>query len=837
MSNVFYTSIDRDGSYILFRGYKDKKSIKQKVWYKPSLFVPCQTKSKYVALDGKNVDLMKFSSMSDADKFVKLHRDVSNFSVYGQNNFINQFISEYFDKDIIFDRDRVNITTIDIEVQSNEGFPLPNEARYPVTAICIKNNIDNIFYVWGVGSYNVKETVVKDAVIRYEMCKDEHQLLIKFLNHWILNYPDVITGWNSRLFDIVYLVNRISRLHGENFAKKLSPWNTINTRDIFIAGRPHQAVEIRGIQQLDYLDLFRKLGYSYGNQDSYKLDNIAHVVLGERKLDYSEYGNLNELFLANYQKFIDYNIRDVQVVDRLEDKMGLITLCMTVAYKAKVNLSDCFGTVNVWDVLIHNYLKKYNIVCPPKISKTKEKKIEGAYVKDPQVGMHDWVCSFDLNSLYPHLIMQYNMSPETLVNEEVNGVLVDNLLEGDTYQFNKKYAMTARGNLFRKDRRGILPEIIDGMYEDRTKIKQEMLKRQQDKEKIDKRDKNKLYEVEKDINRLNNQQMAVKILMNSLYGAMSNEHFRYYDDRISESITLSGQLAIRWAERAINGYLNKILDSNNIDYVIAIDTDSLYVRLGPLVNKIKPSDPIKFLDKVATEKLEPLIAKAYDNLAEHMNAYEQKMVMKREVIADKGIWTGKKHYVLNVHNSEGVQYKEPKLKIMGIEAVRSSTPAACRELIIESLNIILKEDEKAIQNFIQEKKDAFFKLPPEEVSFPRGVKNVEKYMDAANLYQKGTPIHVRGTLLYNYYLKRLKVMTKYDQIFNGDKIRFCYLQIPNPIKENVIGFSSVLPKEFNLHKYVDYDMQFRKAYLEPINTILSAIGWSAEKKNTLEDFF
>ena len=331
--------------------------------------------------------------------------------------------------------------------------------------------------------------------------------------------------------------------------------------------------------------------------------------------------------------------------------------------------------------------------------------------------------------------------------------------------------------------------------------------------------------------------MAVKILMNSLYGAMSNEHFRYYDDRISESITLSGQLAIRWAERAINGYLNKILDSNNIDYVIAIDTDSLYVRLGPLVNKINPPDPIKFLDKVATEKLEPLIAKAYDNLADHMNAYEQKMVMKREVIADKGIWTGKKHYVLNVHNSEGVQYKEPKLKIMGIEAVRSSTPAACRELIIQSLNIILKEDEKAIQNFIQEKKDAFFKLPPEDVSFPRGVKNVEKYMDAANLYQKGTPIHVRGTLLYNYYLKRLKIMTKYDQIFNGDKIRFCYLQIPNPIKENVIGFSSVLPKEFNLHKYVDYDMQFRKAYLEPINTILSAIGWSAEKKNTLEDFF
>jgi DNA polymerase elongation subunit (family B) len=379
--------------------------------------------------------------------------------------------------------------------------------------------------------------------------------------------------------------------------------------------------------------------------------------------------------------------------------------------------------------------------------------------------------------------------------------------------------------------------MIDKLYASRSQVKKKMIQRQKDLQHVDTNDKRAVYNIEKDINRLNNEQMAVKILMNSLYGAMSNEFFRYYDDRISESITLSGQLAIRWAERAINRYLNSILDSNNIDYVVAIDTDSLYVRLGSLVDKIKPSDPIKFLDKVAEEKLEPLIGKAYEDLAEYMNVYEQKMVMKREVIANKGIWTGKKHYVLNVHNSEGVQYKKPKLKVQGIEAVRSSTPAACRTLIVDSINVILNKDQKAIQKFIIDKKKEFLKLQPEDVSFPRSVRGLSKYHDAANMYRKGTPIHVRGALLYNYLLKKNKITTKYEEIFDGDKIKFCYLKIPNPIKENVVAFSVVLPKELNLQKYVDYDKQFEKAYLEPLNTILDAIGWSAEKKNTLEDFF
>lgn len=850
MENTFYTSVEKFGNTILFRGYKNGKPVKQKVWYKPSLFVPSNKPTKYTSLDGEPLGKMDFESMKEAQEFVNQYSEVSNFAVHGQSNFVLQFIGEVFGNQSTFDRDLINVTTIDIEVQSDKGFPQPGEAAFPVTAITIKNNIDDIFYTWGIGKWSKSDSIITDIAVNYTECTDEHDLLLKFLDHWSNNYPNCVTGWNSRLFDTVYLVNRIGKLLGQDQVKKLSPWGIIQSRPIFIAGKEHPAYDIKGIQQLDYLDLFRKFGYSYGTQESYKLDSIANVVLGEKKLDYSEYASLNELYLNDHQKFIDYNIKDVQIVDRLEDKMGLITLCMTVAYRAGVNIVDAFGSVGVWDAFIYNELKKKNVVVPPKVAGIKEIKIEGAHVKDPQVGMHQWVCSFDLNSLYPHLMMQYNMSPETIVEDEVPDVTVDHLLNEDHYNFDKQYCMSARGNLFRKDKRGIVPEIIEKLYDERSKIKRQMLTVTQDKELAVSntntglsKDQDLLhYQFDKQINTMNNQQMATKILMNSLYGAMANNFFRYYDQRIAESITMSGQLAIRWAEKTINNYLNNILKTNNVDYIIAIDTDSLYVNLNSLVTKVFGDNPdvnkvVKFIDNVAKEKFEPILEQAYKRLADYMNAYEQKMVMAREVIADKGVWTGKKHYVLNVHNSEGVQYSEPKLKIMGIEAVRSSTPMVCRNLIKDTLNLILNTNESTVQQFIAEKRQWFATLTPEEVAFPRSVSNLDKWHDSSSLYAKGTPIHVRGTILHNHLLKKHKISTKYERIYEGEKIKFVYLKIPNVIQENVIAFNQTLPHEFNVRDYIDYEKQFQKAYLEPINNILSAIGWHSEKQNTLEDFF
>jgi DNA polymerase elongation subunit (family B) len=428
------------------------------------------------------------------------------------------------------------------------------------------------------------------------------------------------------------------------------------------------------------------------------------------------------------------------------------------------------------------------------------------------------------------------MSPETIISDQID-VTVDDLLEGKEYDIPEGYCMSARGNLFRTDRKGLLPILVEQYYADRMVAKKEMLEAQQQLQNFT-GDKFDRYKLEKKIATLGNQQMAIKILMNSLYGAMSNEYFRYFDPRIAESITLSGQLTIRHAEKTLNSYLNNILSTDSVDYVIAIDTDSVYLHLGPLVNSVY-NDGVSldkgsaFLDKVANQRIEPLLEKAFTELKEYMKAPRQAMVMKREVLANKGIWTGKKHYILNVINSEGVQFKEPKLKMMGIEAVRSSTPMPCRDMIKRALLEIMNKDQQTVQDFIQKERVKFNSLPVEDISFPRGISDLNKYKDGHMIYCKGTPIHVRGALLHNHYTKD----TNIDKIFPGDKVKFCYLKLPNMVKENVIAFKNILPEELNVRQSVDYDKQFDKGFLEPIKTILNAINWQSEKRATLEDFW
>ena len=837
MNEFFYTNVNRMGNDILVRGYKNGKRIKGRVEYKPTLFIPTKEPTQYRTIDGKPVGAIQPGTMRDCRDFVAKYKDIDNFEIHGNQNYVHTYIGSTWPGTVQFDRSLVRVTTIDIEVQSDQGFPNPADALYPITAITTKDNIDDIFYCWGCGEYSADRTVVKNAHIKYIKCDNEQDLLIKFIDHWSKNYPDVVTGWNSRMFDMTYIVNRTVRMLGDKFMKKLSPWNIVNGGEIVIGGNTQQVYEVYGIQQLDYMDLFKKFAYTYGTQESYALNHVAHVVLGERKLDYSEFGDLMGLYKADYQKFIDYNVIDVQLVDRLEDKLGLITLCMTIAYKGHVNYQEAFRTVGVWDAILYNDFLDKNIVVPPKKDGHKDRQIEGAHVKDPIVGMHEWVVSFDLNSLYPHIMMQYNLSPETVLDEVVPDVTVDKLLSKEKFVFNTNHIMTARGNLFDRTTKGLIPTIVENFYNDRSVIKKKMLAAEQKLVKTDKSDKHAVYQLEKEIATYGNQQMGIKILMNSLYGATSNEYFRYFDQRIAESITMSGQLTIRWAEQKINAYMNKVLKTEDKDYVVAIDTDSLYIRMGDLVSAVEPRDPVSFLDKVATEKIEPLLAQAYEELKEYMNCAEQKMVMAREVIAEKGIWTGKKHYVLNVWNNEGVQYETPKLKVQGIEAVRSSTPAVCRDLIKDTVKKILESDEKTIQALISEERNNFRQLPAEDIAFPRSVNNLDKYIDKSLIYRKGTPIHVRATLLHNYHIDKLQLGNKYEKIYSGEKIKFLYLKRPNRLYENVVAFKNVIPDEFNIRDHVDYDLQFEKAFVEPIKTILDAIGWEVEKKATLEDFW
>jgi DNA polymerase elongation subunit (family B) len=657
---------------------------------------------------------------------------------------------------------------------------------------------------------------------------------------WERHLPDVITGWNTEFFDIPYLCNRIKQLFGEDELKRLSPWRSVHSREVFQMGRKHQVYEIQGVAHLDYFDLYRK--FTYSAQESYRLDHIAFVELGEKK-DGNPYETFSEWYQKDFQSFIEYNIMDVELVDRLEDKMKLIELCLTMAYDAKVNYMDVLGSTKYWDILIYNYLNKKKIVIPQKVPKTKPEKFEGAYVKDPQVGMHKWVMSFDLNSLYPHLIMQYNISPETLVSQnKIQKMSVDKLLnkEFDTTKLNKNHTITPNGALFRTDKRGFLPELMQSMYDDRVKYKRLLLQAKQEYENT------KNPKLLKDISKYNNIQMAKKISLNSAYGALGNVWFRYYDLLVAEAITTSGQLSIRWIERDVNKYLNDLHKTSDYDYVIASDTDSIYVCFDKLVSQLfdegtETKKIVKFLDDVARKKIEPFIEKSYQHLHEYVNSSEQKMEMSREVIADKGIWTAKKRYILNVWDNEGVQYKEAQLKIMGIEAVKSSTPAPCREKIKQGLNIIMNGTEKELNTFIQDFREEFMSLPPEEIAYPRSVNGLKKFSDPNGMFKKGAPIHCKGAILYNHLVRERKLGNKYPYIQEGDKIKFINMKQPNLYQCSSISFMTALPKELNLHKSVDYDVQFEKSFVEPLNFILTKINWLVDRsygtQGSLEDFF
>jgi DNA polymerase elongation subunit (family B) len=614
-------------------------------------------------------------------------------------------------------------------------------------------------------------------------------------------------------------------------------------------GKEQIVYDLIGISVLDYLELYQWYAPGGKNIENYRLDTVANVELGESKLSYDEYDSLHQLYKLDHQKFIEYNIKDVHLVLKLEDKLKLIELALTLAYDTKTNYDDIFAQTRMWDALIYNYLLERKIVVPPRRVAKKNEAFEGAYVKEPQIGLHDWVASFDLNSLYPHLIMQYNLSPETIVEKDdytdemrllAGQASVESLLDKklDTSVL-KGVTITPNGQFFRTDKQGFLPAMMIEMYEDRKKFKKLMLKEQQDYE--NEKDLNKKKEIEKLIARYNNLQLAKKVSLNSAYGAMGSQYFRFYDLRQALAVTQAGQLSIRWIENKLNEYLNKILKSNT-DYVIASDTDSIYLNLGPLVDSVYKEKPetqkvIAFMDKICEEKIQPYIDKSYQELAEYVHAFDQKMQMKREGLSDKGIWTAKKRYILNVYNNEGVQYAKPKLKVMGLEMVKSSTPTAVRAKMYQLVDLIVNTNEETVQKFVADFREEFRKLPVEDISFPRGCNGLKEYADSATIYRKGTPIHVKGAILYNHFLKQHNLTTKYPLIQEGEKLKFTYLKTPNPFRDMVVSFPTRLPKEFELQEYIDYETQFEKTFLEPIKLILDCIGWKTEKQYTLESFF
>ena len=827
----FYTNVAIVSDTVFYRGFSEGERVELREKFSPTLFVSTKKETKYKTLEGECVEPIKFSGISEAKEFVKNYETVENFTIYGNTKYLYQYILSEYPKEVDYDFTKLNILSLDIETTSENGFPSVEEAIEEILCITVKDFSSKKITTWGCGEFeNFRDDV------NYIYCKNEQDLLLKFQQFWVGATPDIVTGWNVKHFDMPFICRRMDRVLNSKHMRSLSPWNFVYERDVYIKGQKKIYYDILGVATLDYYDLYQK--FTYTNQESYRLDHIASVELGANKLDHSEFENFQDFYRNNWQKFIEYNIHDVELVDMLEDKMKLIELAVTMAYDAKVNFEDVFYQVRMWDSIIYDALSQENIIIPPKSDSTKDQQYAGAYVKEPVPGMYDWVVNFDLNSLYPHLIMQYNISPETLLDERVGGINVDRLLnrEIDTSTL-QGVTLCPNGTLYDTRKQGFLPKLMQKIYDERTIYKKKMLAAKQEYENT------KNPELLKDISKYNNIQMARKIQLNSAYGAIGNEYFRYFRIENAEAITLSGQLSIRWIEKKMNEYLNRILKTGDKDYVIAIDTDSIYLNLGDLVQSVfkgrkAPDEKIvEFLDKICQVELEPFIESCYEELAKYVNAYEQKMNMKRENIANRGFWTVKKRYVLNVWDSEGVRYKQPKMKICGMETQRSSTPSYFRDKLYESYKIIINGTNDDLIAFIEKIKNHSKKQSYIDVASPRSCNNLEKYKSNSSIYKSATPIAVRGALLYNYYVKQHKITNRFPLIQEGEKIKFIYLKTPNPIGENVISFFQSIPPEFGLEKYIDYTLQFEKSFLEPLKSVLECIGWDYQRRGSLTSFF
>jgi DNA polymerase elongation subunit (family B) len=838
MSEV-YTNVVTYGNTLMYRGYdEDGNQIKERAPFDPVLFVPSKKESKYQTLDGIYVEPVNMGSVKDYRDFIKDYDGVGGMRIYGDINLECQYLGDRFKGEVDYDYSLLKVVNIDIETTCEEGFPDVEDPNEEIIGISIQIGSDT--HSFGLGDFDIPDIDCHSFPRSGEL-----ELIHAFIDKWQEISPDIVTGWNIRFFDMPYLYNRIKRIAGDKVAKKLSPWNIVKEKTIHRRNREQKVLDIVGVATMDYYDLYQT--FTYVNQESYRLDHIAYVELGERKLSYEEFGNIREFYKQDFQKFMEYNVKDVHLVTRLEDKLKLMELAVALAYAAKVNFMDVFSQVKMWDSIIYHYLKEHNIAVPPRAVTQKSEQYAGAYVKDPIVGMHDWIMSFDLNSLYPHLIMQYNISPETKVFN-MDGIHARDIITPDgilneseqTERYLEKWkgqdlSIASNGITFTKKFKGFLPAIMERLYEERKIAKKKMIEAQQ------RQQSSSDPKIVKEISKYKNEQLVRKVQLNSAYGAIGNQYCRYYDVDMAEAVTISGQLSIRWIERELNTLMNRIVGTEGEDYVVAIDTDSVYISVGSLVDKIgggkTKQEVVDLLDKSANDVILPFIDKKYQEMADKVNAFQQKMKMGREVIADKGIWTAKKRYILNVLDNEGVRYDKPKIKVIGIETTRSSTPEAVRKQLSDTIDLILSTDEDTVIGHIERIREQFNSLDPEDIAFPRGVKGLVKYGDPMTIYAKHTPIAVKGALLYNHFIKEKGLDKKYELIRDNDKVKFIYLKEPNPIREKVITFPNAIPKELDLETFIDYNLQFEKTFLDPLKAILDAIGWKSKKESTLEGLF
>jgi DNA polymerase elongation subunit (family B) len=830
--------------------------VTRKVAFKPTVFMVSPEPTEFRSFDETYyLTPVTTGNIWETRDWLKQYKETKGFLAFGNPRAEYDFISRNFPSDVPYDTRLIYVANLDIEVDSENGEAALNAAAATEQVISITIERDGHYFVWGLKDY-----VPHIPDVTFTKCRDELELLASFLNFWTSDYPDVITGWNIAIYDIPYLLHRITRLFGEDRAKELSPWGKVSDRRIIQFGREHTVYALQGIDTLDYMDLFKKFSRKAA-QESYKLNDIAYVIAKEQKVEHG-YPSLAALYRENPQLFYEYNIHDTTLIRKIDAKEKLLELAFTLAYQSHTNPSDVFSQVRMWTQIIDDFLLRENKFSSIyRTGEDEKERFEGAYVKDAASGLFHWVASFDATSLYPSLIMQHNISPDTFIEPEkyddvmrevmAQRINVDTLFhkQVDTRKLiGKNVTLTANGHLFRTDKKGFLPRIIEDLFARRQGNKKKMLAAEKAAEAL-KADPNHdpaiLTQTENDKLKFDALQNAMKVCLNSSFGALGNNFFFHFDVRLAEAITITGKLSNLWATRAVNDYLNRVLKTDDVDYVIAGDTDSIYLHLGPLITAVygdrQPEilEGIDFMGKVCGGPIAKVLDQAFDDFGLYMHVMNQKIYFKREALADRAIWSGgKKRYIVNVWDSEGVRYNEPEVKVKGFEMVKSSHPKLVRDKMKDAVKIILNKTEADLWKFVADFKKEFYQQPPEVIAFPRGCHGITRYMGhSGEIYKSGTPQHIKAAILYNHLVKTKGLTKSCTLIRDGDKIRFVRLKIPNPAFEDVIAFPYEFSKELGLHDYIDYEAMFDKTFVEPLTIILDAIGWKVKRENTLKSLF
>lgn len=825
----FYTSVELLGNKICHSYYKNGIRCRDKISFSPSLYTKSHKEESFKTIYGQNLAKIDFSDINDAKEHIKQYSQLANYELFGNSQWTNNFISTEYPADSVeFNFSDLSISYIDIETTTNFGNVNIQDTPEEINLITVVNNKSGQI-TFGTIPYVGKH---KD---KYVFCDSEHALLKRFSEYWQHHYPDILTSWNGDTFDIPYIVRRTDKVLSNEYVKLLSPWKVVREKTANIQDKEVITYEIFGIQQLDYLALYKK--FRLIPRENYRLDTICECELKVGKL--KNPGKTFKEFYTNYgELFVDYNIRDVTLIVELEAKLKLIEVATTTAYTGHVNYSNVFSPVALWESIINSYLLNKNIIVPLEKPHNTGEDYDGAYVKEPIQGLKGWLCSFDAASLYPSIIMQYNISPETIIDER-QIVTIEGFLN-KSYIPIEGHTLTANGTQYSKEFQGFLPALMRKFFDNRQLYKGKMINAKKALELCtDEKEKLQLGKV---IAANRNAEQAIKISINALYGALANQYFKYYDLRLAEAITLTGQAIIKWGNIAFNNYYINNLKLPKADYVIYCDTDSLYVDVQPIVDKFckgKSEDEIvDFIDAVCKSKFKDLLSTSYREFYDYTNGFEFTINFKREAICSKGFWTAKKKYVVRVHDNEGVRYAVPENKVTGLQIIQSSTPAIVKKTLRECVDIILSGNIEDLRTHVNKVKIDFLKATIEDIAAPRSVNEVTKYTgNNVKLYASRCPIAIRGAILHNYYVKKLKLQQQYSNINNGDRVKFVFLKKQNPIRENVIAFSQGFPEEIVSRRFVDYEMQFEKVFMKPLDIMLGSIEWVLEQKLTLDDFF